>query len=89
MPAVARKTDRGVIHGGPYTIVSGSNDVFINSLPAARKGDRSSKHQGHITQITGGSDSVFVNNMPLARVTDKLGPACTQVASGSPDVYAG
>jgi uncharacterized Zn-binding protein involved in type VI secretion len=88
MPAVARQGDMGVIHGSPFTIISGSPDVNVNNKPAARQGDRSSFHKKHSSTIQSGSPTVFVNNRPLARVGDPL-VQCTKVQTGSGDVFAG
>ena len=96
MPAVARKGDAGVVHCSGYTIATGSPDVFINGTPAARVGDTSTSHlrpgspgcNPHVSTISAGSSSVFVNGMPLARVGDPL-TACTTIAQGSGDVFAG
>lgn len=94
MPASARKTDAGVIHCSGYTIATGSGDVFINGLAAARVGDSSTSHlrpgspcPPHVSQIAAGSPDVFVNNRAMARVGDPL-TACTTIAQGSPDVKA-
>ena len=96
MPAVARKGDAGVVHCSGYTIATGSPDVFINGQPAARVGDTSTSHLRHgsprcvphVSTIAAGSSSVFVNGRPLARVGDPL-TACTTIAQGSGDVFAG
>ena len=93
MPGVARKGDRGVVHASPYTIKSGSTDVFVNNKPAARKNDSSTPHKKtrkktHISKIKNGSPTVYVNNRPLARIGDALGD-CTRVQSGSGDVFSG
>ena len=96
MPAAARKGDQGIPHCSGYTIAVGSADVFINGMAAARQGDNATPHQlpggrtcpTHAPPISRGSETVFVNGQPLARVGDPL-TACTSVAQGSPDVFAG
>ena len=99
----ARVTDehRGICsHSAPCcphivtgTIVTGSPDVFVNGLQAARLND-SVVHNcphcgtGHISSASG---SVFANGIPVAR----LGDAVTYPGGGgiittaSPDVNAG
>jgi len=96
MPAAARQGDPGVVHCTAYTIASGSSDVFINNLPAARVGDQSTVHLKpgghncvpHTAPIATGSATVFINGQPAARQGDYLS-GCTQIASGSPDVIIG
>jgi uncharacterized Zn-binding protein involved in type VI secretion len=95
MPPAARKTDPGAPHCSAYTIATGSDNVTINNLPAARVGDSSTSHQlpgapcpSHVSTIVAGSGTVFVNGRPLARVGDPLS-ACTTIAAGSPDVIVG
>lgn len=96
MPAAARQGDLGVVHCGGYTIAEGSDDVFINGLPAARVGDMSTTHLKpggkhcvpHSAPIATGSSTVFINGMPAARVGDSLS-GCTQIAQGSSDVIIG
>lgn len=95
MPASSRKTDAGVVHCSGYTIATGSPDVFINNLAAARVSDSSTSHLrpagpicvSHVSQIAAGSPDVFVNGLAMARVGDPL-TACTTIAQGSPNVRA-
>jgi len=98
MLPVARMTD--TFSDGDM-IQSGSGNVFINSLPAARMTDTTTGHGPPpcwwpSTIIVGGSGSVFVNGLPLARMTDKhavhcCGPAChdAMISSGSGNVFSG
>jgi uncharacterized Zn-binding protein involved in type VI secretion len=95
MPAAARQGDTGVPHCSPYTIQSGSGDVFVNGRPAARQGDSSTVHlkpakrcSPHTSTISAASGSVFVNGRGFARVGDRL-TDCTSIASGSGDVFVG
>ena len=96
MPAAARKGDQGIPHCSGYTIDTGSEDVFINSIAAARQGDNATAHQlpggitcpTHAPPIAQGSESVFVNGKALARLGDPLS-GCTSIAQGSPDVFVG
>lgn len=50
--------------GPPDTISSGDNNVLLNGLPVARKGDDTA-HGGKITE---GSTTIFVNGVPAAFV---------------------
>jgi uncharacterized Zn-binding protein involved in type VI secretion len=95
MPAVARQGDQGVPHCSPYSIASGSGDVFVDGMPAATVGSASTSHLvpsrvcfGHSSSISGGSGTVFVNGKPIARVGDPLA-GCTSVSQGSGTVFAG
>ena len=94
MPAVARIGDTNVPHCSGHNVQSGSGDVFVNGIGAARKGDSSTPHllpgspcPGHSSTLTGGSGSVFVNGRPINRVGDPYG-GCTAIARGSPNVFA-
>jgi len=64
------------------TIATGSGDVFVNNIPAARLSDMTTGHTlpGHTfypsVPITTGSGSVFVNNLPLARIGDAHAEHC-------------
>lgn len=94
MRPVSRMGDPGLVHCSPYVIATGSPNVFINGLPAARVGDVSSVHLmpagdkcvPHVAPIVTGSPTVFVNGLPMARVGDYLG-TCTVIISGSPTVF--
>ena len=98
MPKAARLTDAGSGHEcfPPSPVSSGSPDVTINGLPAARVGDTLAPHAcscggGHGTHsctIESGSSSVFINGKPAARTGD--GISCGGVIiSGSGDVIIG
>jgi uncharacterized Zn-binding protein involved in type VI secretion len=97
MAAAARLGDPGVTDCSPFNIQSGSGDVFVNGRGAARLGDGATPHKAkqrpkcpiHVTKITGASGTVFVNGRGFARVGDPFGPQCTQVQSGSGDVFVG
>ena len=95
MPAVARQGDQGVPHCSPFSIASGSGDVFVDGMPAATVGSASTSHLvpsrvcfGHSSSISGGSGTVFVTGKPIARVGDPLA-GCTSVSQGSGTVFAG
>ena len=73
----------------------GSPDVFVNNIPWSRQSDVNTPHLVppvvcpiHTAPITTGSTTVFVNNLGGGRIGDGI-TACTSVAAGSPDVFAG
>lgn len=72
-------------------IFSGSGDVHINNLPAARAHVDTvgcDKHNDSPKVIAQGSDSVFINSMPAARIGDRS--ECDgKISSGSPNVFIG
>ncbi|WP_395343628.1 PAAR domain-containing protein [Ningiella sp. W23] len=91
----ARKGDIGSNHGAwhPSPIIAGSGDVFINHIPAARKGDALAPHvkpksPPHGRSISQGAPTVFINNKPAARVGDAI-DCGGSVAMGSPNVFIG
>jgi len=73
MPA-ARLTDVDTGHppSPPTPVITGSANVLINSLPAARKGDMLVPHHPGIRTISEGSASVKINGMEAARITDSI-----------------
>lgn len=98
--AVARKGDEVITgHGcdGTTTIATGSSNVFINNIPAARaeidtltahtipSGDDCVGHDGVI--IAKGSLKTLVNNYPLARVKDQVDAGA--ISKGSLNVFSG
>ena len=105
IPEAARQTDKAKApvdaHGNqccPHSpsgpIIQGSPNVFINGLPAARKGDPGI----HIFccgpnkfNISGGSGTVFVNGKPLARKGDSTSHCggSGSIQGGSGDVFSG
>lgn len=96
MPSVARQGDSCTGHGcwPPRPSTGGSQDVFINAIPALREGDAWAAHtcpdipETHAGVQAEGSSSVFANGLALARVGDAV--ACGgAVAVGSPTVFAG
>jgi uncharacterized Zn-binding protein involved in type VI secretion len=102
MPAAARLGDLAQVqsdahgcpacpHPGTGPIVTGSPDVFINSLAAGRQDDLG-VHAiccgPNTYSLTKGSPDVYVNNKPLMRMNDKTthcGGNGT-IQNGSPDV---
>lgn len=80
----------GDAHGHGGVIVTGSGDVYINGISAARLGDGvvCSLPVPHASVIACGSGSVFINSLAAARLGDLAGcgaPICT----GSGDVLIG
>ena len=99
MPGAARLGDIASGHGCfPATpITSGSPDVLINNIPAARKGDTvqahaclcSKKPHGvHSRNLSGGSNAVFINGLPAARLGDAINCGGV-ILSASSDVIIG
>lgn len=92
MPSAIRVGDMCSGHDGypPRPCVSGSNNVFINKLPAHRTGDAWASHckrSCHTSVMAAGSPTVFVNGIPMARNGDPV--VCGSVAvGGSGDVFA-
>jgi len=70
----ARLTDLDTGHPPcvPTPVITGSINVLINSLPAARQGDMLAPHHPGIRLISEGSASVLINGQPAARVTDAV-----------------
>ena len=95
MPAVTRLGDSCTGHGTwpPRPSTGGSGDVFVNGIPAHRKGDAWAVHCNdvpvcHAGSLASGSGSVFVNGKQLGRVGDPV--SCgSSVAAGSGNVFAG
>ena len=95
MAKAARKGDVCSGHGcfPPTPVTSGSGDVFINGIPAARVDDSAAAHgcgkcPPHGRSIAAGSSSVFINGLPAARVGDAI--SCGgNVAVGSGNVFIG
>ena len=95
MPAVTRIGDADIPHCSPMDRAVGSPNVFANSIPVSRQGDVNTVHKrpgspcpSHAVPITTGSTTVFVNGMGCGRIGDGI-TACTSVAEGSSDVFAG
>jgi uncharacterized Zn-binding protein involved in type VI secretion len=95
MPAVTRIGDADVPHCSGMVRAVGSPNVFANNIPISRQTDVNTVHllpgspcPSHAAPITTGSRSVFVNNLGCGRIGDGI-TACTSVAAGSPNVFAG
>lgn len=94
MPSVSRKGDNCTGHGcfPPRPSVEGSDNVFINEIPALRVGDGFASHccgpVCHGGNVSVGSSKVFVNGKPLARIGDDV--SCgSALSEGSANVFAG
>ncbi|WP_181442029.1 PAAR domain-containing protein [Swingsia samuiensis] len=71
--------------GGP--IIKGSDNVFINGLPAARIGDNLICH-GPMDIIAAGSPTVLINGKPAARMGDQTAHGGV-IIKGSSNVIIG
>ena len=67
----------------------------VNSIPWSRQSDVNTVHllppapcPSHAAPIATGSTTVFVNSLGAGRIGDGIS-ACTSVAAGSPNVFAG
>ena len=95
MPAVTRIGDADVAHCSGMTRAVGSSDVFANGIAVSRQSDINTVHLkppvvcvNHTAPITTGSTTVKVNGLGCGRIGDAI-TACTSVASGSENVFAG
>ena len=95
MPAATRIGDADVPHCSGMTRAVGSPNVFVNSIPWSRQSDVNTVHllppavcPPHAAPIATGSTTVFVNSLGAGRIGDGI-TACTSVAAGSPNVFAG
>ena len=95
MPAATRIGDADVPHCSGMTSAVGSPNVFVNSIPWSRQSDVNTVHllppagcPPHAAPIATGSTTVFVNSLGAGRIGDGIS-ACTSVAAGSPNVFAG
>ena len=95
MPAVTRIGDADSSHCSGMSRAKGSGNVFANGRPVSRQSDVNTVHLlpptpcgAHGAPITSGSSTVKVNGLGCGRVTDSI-TACTSVAVGSENVFAG
>jgi hypothetical protein len=95
MPAVCRIGDMDVFHCSLPSRAQGSTNVFTNGIAVSRQGDNNIVHQlpgspcpSHQAPITTGSTTVFANGKGVGRIGDSI-TACTSVAQGSPNTFAG
>lgn len=74
-----------IVIGG--TIIQGSPDTNVNSLPHARLSDQVLTDCGHIGNIITGDNTVIVNGLPAARIGDQVGGVyIATIITGSSDV---
>ncbi|MGB0966630.1 MAG: PAAR domain-containing protein [Pikeienuella sp.] len=78
----------------PRASVSGSPNVYVNSIPVHREGDGWGAHtcpaipETHAGVLGAGSGTVYVNGKQIGRIGDPV--SCgSSVASASSDVFAG
>ena len=95
MPAATRIGDADVPHCSGMTRLQGSPNVFVNNIPWSRQGDVNTGHllpgspcPSHQAPIAIGSTTVKVNGKGAGRIGDAIS-ACTSVAAGSVNVFAG
>ena len=97
MPAVCRgdSVDCDVVHCSVPRRDARSPNVYANLTRISRQGDVNTTHllppapcPPHVAPITTGSTTVFVNGQGCGRIDDGV-TACTQVATGSSNVFAG
>ena len=95
--AVCRIGDADVTHCTGMTRAEGSTNVFVNGIGISRQGDNNTPHllppnvppcPGHSAGIAVGSTKVFANGKGVGRIGDSI-TACTSVAAGSSNVFAG
>jgi len=99
MPGVTRKGDSCTGHGcfPSRASIEGSQNVFVNGIPAHRERDGWDvhccpcprvPHGCHDSSLAAGSSTVFANGKQLCRIGDPV--ACgSSVAGGSGNVFAG
>ena len=88
--------DADIPHCSGMTRAAGSPDVFVKGIPWSLMTHVNTPHLKpcgkecctHSAPIATGSDSVFVNGLGSGRIGDSI-IGCTNVAEGSPNVYAG
>ena len=97
MPAVCRgnSVDSDVTHCSTPMRSALSPDVHVNGTGISREGDNNTTHllpgapcPSHAAPIASGSSTVKINNKGCGRIGDGIS-ACTSVASGSSNVFAG
>ena len=75
----------------PRHSVSGSNNVYINGIPAHRVTDAWEAHTcitTHDSILAQGSSSVFINGLAAGRIGDLVACGST-IATGSDNVFIG
>ena len=95
-PPATRIGDKDVPHCSGMVRAEGSENVFVNGIPWSLQGHINTPHlipsgddcDTHTAPIATGSSTVIVNGVGSGRVGDSIA-GCTQVAEGSPNVFAG
>ncbi len=97
MPAICRgnSVDADVPHCSTPRRSDLSPNVFVNGTGISRQSDNNTPHllpgvpcPTHAAPIAVGSTTVFINNLGCGRIGDGI-TACTSVATGSSDSFAG
>ena len=97
MPAVCRgdSVDADVPHCSGMNRDQRSDNVKVNGTGISRQGDNNTSHllpgdpcPSHAAPITTGSSTVKINGKGCGRIGDAI-TACTSVATGSSNVFAG
>ena len=97
MPAVCRgdSVDADVAHCSGMNRDQRSGDVKVNGTGISRQGDNNTPHlkppvpcPTHAAPIASGSSTVKINGQGCGRIGDAI-TACTSVATGSSNVFAG
>ena len=98
MPAVCRgdSVDSDVIHCSEPKRDQRSDNVKVNGTGISREDDNNTSHKlptdtpcpSHAESIATGSTTVFINGKGCGRIGDVI-TACTSVATGSANVFAG
>ncbi len=92
MPAVTRIGDADQVHCSPPFRAQSVQTVFCNEKLISCLTHLNTPHLGpncllHVAPIVRASPTVFAEGLPVGRIGDPIG-GCTQVAEGSPDVFA-
>tara|TARA_B000000460_G_C21159578_1_gene240582 strand:+ start:216 stop:485 length:270 start_codon:yes stop_codon:yes gene_type:complete len=87
--------DADVVHCSQPRRSALSPDVLVNGTGISRQGDVNTPHllpgapcPTHAAPIATGSTTVFINTKGCGRIGDGIS-ACTSVATGSSNVFAG
>lgn len=95
MPAITRVGDADVPHCSAMVRSAHSPNVYANGILISRQGDVNTPHllpgspcPIHQAPIASGSSTVKINGVGCGRIGDGIS-ACTSVAAGSPDCFAG
>lgn len=76
MPGVSRVGDTATGHASfpPTVLIEGSDNTFVNGIPASRVGDALNPHGSpspsppHSRAVSQGASSVLINNKPAAYI---------------------